>query len=290
MSEQRTLLLQTLTSLHAGAGQPRGALRNPLLRENETRWPVVSASTVKGAMRKQIRDAMHAEYQSSPDWKSAANQDPRLLSIFGLKEASEPCVLAFGPARLFAFPLRSAHGIWALVTCPSALNQFALSQNLVLSELPQPEKTQAFCAEGSAFLLDKKVLILEDIELSFQGAWSESCQALIEQFPAESEIRSTLQDRLVLVSDTCFNLLVQSKTELFDFHSTAGQDNRPQPVEFLPAETLLYTQISAEKPDPPFDIFMSHCPEYVSLGAYQTLGKGLCAVIPLVQKGEQSHV
>lgn len=287
MSEQRTLLFQTLTSLHAGTGQPRGALKNPLLRESDTRWPVVSASTVKGALRKQMRDALYSQYQANDDWKSHANTDPQLLEIFGTKTDTAPPALVFGPARLLAFPLRSAHGIWGQITCPAALAQFAQSIGQPPPELPQPEKTQVFGSPESPFLIEKKVIILEDIELSFQGAWSEGLQWLAAQLPASSELQSSLANRLLLVSDLCFNLLVQSKTELFDFHSQPKQDKQAQPVEFLPAETLLYTQITSEPA--PLQTLLSQCPEYIHLGAYQTLGKGLCAVIPL-SKEKTDHV
>lgn len=287
MPEQRTLLFQTLTSLHAGTGQPRGALKNPLLRESDTRWPVVSASTVKGALRKQMRDALYAQYAANDDWKSQANGDPQLLEVFGTQAETAPAALTFGPARLLAFPLRSAHGIWGLITCPSALTQFAQSIGQVLPELPQPEKTQVFCDSESPFLIEKKVIILEDIELGFQGAWPEGIQWLQAQLPAESELQSTLSSRLMLVSDTCFNLLVQSKTELFDFHTQLKENKQTQPVEFLPAETLLYTLITSEPA--PLQTLLSQCPEYVHLGAYQSLGKGLCAVIPL-SKEKTDHV
>lgn len=287
MPEQRTLLFHTLTSLHVGTGQSRGALKNPLLRESDTRWPMVSASTVKGALRKQMRDALYSQYQANADWKVAANADPQLISIFGNQGDTAPPALVFGPARLLAFPLRSAHGIWGLITCPAALSQFASSLGQTLPELPQPEKTQAFCHPESACLIEKKVLLLEDIELTFQGPWSEGIEFLQTQLPAESELHNLLSQKLILVSDTCFNLLIQSKTELFDFHTHEQQEKHRQPVEFLPPEALLYTQITSEAVA--LQPLIEQCPAYIHLGAYQTLGKGLCAVIPL-SKEQTDHV
>jgi len=281
MSEQHTLLLQTLTSLHAGSGKTQATLLNSLLRDSDTGLPQISASTVKGALRKKIRDNFYPELQAQENWKSAANQDSRLISIFGVKEEPESAGVEFQSAQLLALALRSAKNIWCLVCSPSTLQAFAQSLGQELPALPVPEKNQVFCAQKSPLLLEPNSLVIEDLEFQVKGDWAEGLTWLEKTLP-EGSVR-TVMNRMVLVSDPCLKMLAQSKTEIMDFPGTQKQ---AQEVEFLPAESILYSPIKTAEHHPALKNLSEHCPAYISLGAYQTLGKGLCAVTLLSPQGE----
>lgn len=272
MSEQHALLLQTLTSLHAGSGQPQAAIQNPLLRDPASGLPLISPSTVTGALRKALRDSLYQEYASQPDWKQAASQDPRIQQIFGTREIPGSAGLSFGPARLLALPLRSAKGIWALITSPTRLTELAQDLEQELPELPRPENMQAFCAPEHPGLLNPHALVLEDLEFSRQDHWSTG-QAWLSTC---LKLPTPVSQRLILVSDTSLQQIVQSKLELMAF---PGQHKQTQFVEFLPAESLLWSRISPkENAVGSLQILRQNCPDLIRLGAYQSLGKGLCQV------------
>lgn len=277
MSEQHALLLQVLTSLHIGSGQPQAAIQNPLLRDPDSSLPQISASTLTGALRKSLRDSLYPEYaHQGGDWKQAANQDARVQQIFGDKEKPDSAGLRFEAGRLLALALRSAKGIWALVTSPARLQEFAHTFSQTLPEFPQPEHMQVFCASDHPGLLNAQHLLLEDLEFHRLDHWDTTW------LTAQLKLSEAVSQRLLLISDQAFHIIVQSKTELMQFSSPQGHI---QTVEFLPAESLLWSPILAQG-DEQVSSFIQHCPRLIRLGGYQSLGKGFCHVSLLtLQKG-----
>src|SRR5690349_7144482 len=115
------LFLYTVTATHVGSGETATAdlaiQRNPTLG-----WPMIQASSLKGA----LRDAAPAEADADA-WKSTVAfgydpQDKRSGRDARLAELQHACgALAIGDAELLAFPVASLAGIFAWVTCPAAL-------------------------------------------------------------------------------------------------------------------------------------------------------------------------
>jgi CRISPR-associated protein Cmr4 len=280
MSEQHVLLFQALSSLHAGSGRSGVILHNPLRRHPDSHWPQISATTLQGALRKTLRDQLYPSYAQETDWKAHANQDPLLLQFFGQKTQVGSAGLHFSDTQLLALPLRSARGIWCLATSPALLRAFATHVNHPLPEIPTLSEAQLYGPAQNPLTLEAERLVLEDIEFSRCGEWSEGWSWLAQVLGPD------LPDlnRLVLISDHCLSLFAQTRTEIFTFASDRKQ---PQQVEFMHPESLFYAVVQASAQASPDTLtrFVEQCPEWVQLGAYQSLGKGLCALRVLNPQG-----
>ena len=120
--KQKLLYLFTRTPLHVGAGASVGAIDQPIIRERHTGHPIIPGSSIKGVLRDACRnDDLKAKEES----------------IFGKQDDAGK--LAFGEAKVLAFPVRSAKGSFAFITCPLALERFRREQDgLNLPTLDEP--------------------------------------------------------------------------------------------------------------------------------------------------------
>lgn len=260
------LYIQAITSLHPGSGTALGAIDLPVQRERHTGWPTIPGSSLKGVLRDA---AMRAD-------------NPDVDTLFGRARDGQDDggfaagALSFTDARLLAFPVRSLHGIFALVTCPSALSRWQRDAALVGAalELPaaNPVSGQACAPEGCPCISPAKELLLE--EFSFAR------QPLAKAIPAPP-IPNLDPKRIVVLHDDDFTHFAVNATEVV---ARIGLDSKTKTVkdgalfyeEFLPAETLLYSLVlrshranGAAWTPPPF----------VQIGGDETIGKGLCTLV-----------
>src|SRR5579875_2019359 len=125
MSNNRKILyLFTRTPLHVGAGSSVGAIDQPIIRERHTGFPMIPGSSIKGVLRDACRN----------DSQLAQKEE----AIFGKQDDAGK--LSFGEAKLLAFPVRSARGSFAFITCPLALERFLRErpdENLKVPEEPK---------------------------------------------------------------------------------------------------------------------------------------------------------
>ena len=113
MYKKRELMwLYGLTSAHVGSGDNLSYVDQPIQREKHTGFPKIEASSLKGAIRH------HVEKKTDTN---------TVESIFGKgsgEEDSSPSEVAFSDARILFFPVKSAKGIFAWVTCPMVIERF----------------------------------------------------------------------------------------------------------------------------------------------------------------------
>jgi len=129
------MFLYCETSLHAGAGTGLGRIDLPIQREVHTGFPKIESSGLKGA----IREIFEEKEESTTLSTKPTKDDIRIL--FGNENGeSSSGSLGFTDARILLFPVRSAKGIFAWVTCPRILwqlkNDFALLKQPL--QLPVP--------------------------------------------------------------------------------------------------------------------------------------------------------
>src|SRR5512136_2773649 len=99
--KQQVLYLFTRTPLHVGAGSSVGAIDQPIVRERHTGFPVIPGTSLKGVLRD----------TATRDEQTKAHVDAIFGEGYGSgSENFSAGRVAFGEAKVLAFPVRSAKG------------------------------------------------------------------------------------------------------------------------------------------------------------------------------------
>jgi len=230
----KQLIIFTRTPLHVGVGSSVGAVDLPVRRERHTNHPIIPGSSIKGVFRDAARHAIETE---------ATIED-----LFGPETDSESAAragdIAFGEARPIAFPVRSAKGAFAYVTCPFVLRRFARESGIKdLPQLSDPEDQT--CQSGSKVVIDHagaKRVVLEEYAFTQQAPFPETWEKILLGLSTDPVWQEAAR-RLVLLSDGDFTHFVTTTTEI----STQTKIN-PETgavvtgalfnMECVPAETL----------------------------------------------------
>ena len=307
------LFLHALTSLHPGSGTALGAVDLPVQRERHTMWPVIPGSSLKGV----IRDACRPETKDKE-----SDEYQKWLSVFG-PEAGEggsdhAGAISMTDARILAFPVRSLKGVFAWVTCPSVLRRFKRDLKLAEKEIDwiiteikpasdNEEKSVAAFSKNSPLRLDNQdVIILEEYEFwRHDTIKTEDISESISNFAiTDKETRESFKKHFVILPDDDFTYFTKNATEvhtriMLNYETKTVKGTNLFSEESLPAETLFYSVVFAEKsrfvpkeekeeekeeksvPLTPTQV-MKHIydntPEYIQIGGDATIGKGFCSV------------
>ena len=273
---QKLLYIFTRTPLHVGAGSSVGAVDLPVQRERHTGHPIIPGSSIKGVVR-----------------YTAESLDERddVLPLFGSSDDTDQKAgdITFGEARPLAFPVRSAKGAFAYVTCPIALQRWAREANIKdLPELSQPDDQS--CQAGSKVILANNKVVLEEYAFSnqspFPQEWEQALKTVISD-PVWQEAAG----RLVLLSDGDFSHFVKTTTEINHHNkidATTGTVAKGAlfNIESVPAETLFFAPVISigryEKSD---NIDSMACMEEIvtkhpvlQFGGHSTTGLGFCSI------------
>jgi len=231
--ETRILTLFTRTPLHVGAGNSVGAVDAPVMRERHTRIPIVPGSSLKGV----LRDL----------WAKA---DPDTAWLFGNeqnagKDQFRAGALLIGEARVLAFPVRSAKGCFAWVTCPLALSRFRRDSGQEVAVAEPVASDQ--CLAAKALTLDGKV-VLEEYCLACTGettVWKHLTNAVADA------VWTDLGNRFVVLSDELFSYFAEHACEVvtrvrIDDEAGTVAEGALFNQEQVPSETLFYAVIAAQ--------------------------------------------
>lgn len=241
--KQKILYLFTRTPLHVGAGSSMGAIDQPIQRERHTRHPIIPGSSIKGVLRYAADSLANLASDTIKDMFG-----PELVGANADKEARAGNI-TFGEARPLAFPVRSAKGAFAYITCPLVLRRFAreckLNNTMKISE---PEDQTCFSGT-KVTIKDKKPekVVLEEYAFECKGPfpseWEKSLKGLIMD-PVWVEA----EGRLVLLSDGDFSHFVATTTEIsqhvrIDPKTGAAAKGALFNIESVPAETLFFSLV-----------------------------------------------
>jgi CRISPR-associated protein Cmr4 len=237
--QTRILYLFTRTPLHVGAGASVGAIDQPVQRERHTSFPIIPGSSIKGVLRYTA-----ASLDSLDRAKVNDLFGPELTGENAEKDARAGDI-TFGEARPLAFPVRSARGSFAYITCPLALQRFARDSKTVLPDLAQPDEQT--CYAGSKVTLASNKVVLEEYAFGSNGGfpaeWETALKGLIPD-PVWQEAAG----RLVLLSDGDFSHFVATATEIsnhvkIDARTGAASKGALFNLESVPAETLFFSPV-----------------------------------------------
>jgi CRISPR-associated protein Cmr4 len=252
-SKNAMLFIHAQTSLHPGTGTALGTVDMPIQRERHTDWPMIPGSSLKGVIREHCRPndvASHAKQI----W----------CDVFGAESGTdEPQAgaISFTDARILAFPVRSARGVFAWVTCKDVLDR--LARDAKLADLHTDWISIGVLGEGSALLSSgaleiegTKQLLLEEYDFNVDASAENKevikaiAKWLSEKVTSDDFTRERLKSHLVVLPDTEFTHFVRHATEVT---ARIGLDYKTKTVtsgalfyeEFLPPETLMYSVIIA---------------------------------------------
>jgi CRISPR-associated protein Cmr4 len=323
----RFLALHVQTPLHAGTGSGLGTVDLPIQRERHTQWPTIAGSALKGILRDVCREHLSnrknlLEMDRFDDKENASEEDRAkqrkgTSSRRGLADATIELNLLFGPptagasefagslsvtdARIVAFPVRSARGVFAWVSCPAALERLhrdaaIATQAPVKWEVPDVDERKCL-AQQSSPCLHNGVALLE--ELDFQYAHepdiSEIATWITEHLiPAKfTGARQRFPKHFLVIPDDDFTYFVRHATEVsariaLDYDTKTVKGGALFYQEFLPAESLLYTLVLAapsrsRRTAKSADAILQDLTQWVDrdvlqIGGDESTGKGLCAI------------
>jgi CRISPR-associated protein Cmr4 len=253
---KRILYIFTRTPLHVGAGTSVGAIDQPIIRERHTGFPVIPASSLKGTFADEWNERVMVAR------KAPNGQDEQVMSIqrsadgkwlFGETDANKAAAgaLQFTEARLLAFPVRSAKGSFAWITCPLILRR-AIRDGVIstdVTDLPNPSDEQAcFTANGPVALGDKVVLE----EYTFTRTGNDEAgrigQALAELLT--DPVWAEVANRLVILSDGMMSFFARNACEVaqhirIDDETGTVAGGALYNQENVPSETLFYAILHA---------------------------------------------
>ncbi len=253
--KKKILYIFTRTPLHVGAGASVGAVDQPIIRERHTGFPIIPASSLKGTFADEWNEQVTVKQQGENGSVKEVTVIQRSANgkwLFGETDADKAMAgaLLFTEGRLLAFPVRSAKGSFAWITCPLILRR--AKRDGVLSTLPDfksPSDTQALFDKNSPLSIDNK-LVLEEYTFENAGELPESLSQQFNQMMPEDPVWAEVGKRLVILSDGMMSFFAQNACEISqhvrinDETGTAAHGALFN-QENVPSETLFYSVINA---------------------------------------------
>jgi CRISPR-associated protein Cmr4 len=255
------------TSLHPGSEATGGVIDLPVAREGPTGYPVITGSSLKGALRDK------AELL----WEAA-----QVETVFG--KPDEAGGVAVTDARLLLLPVRSLTSHYRWVTSPFLLERFQRDCALVGLKtdfnVPNLKSEEALDGQGGKLFLE---------ELSFTVAKDEGLirklADTIGPLCLHQSVRERLKDQLVLISDddmkhfALTGLQVNARNEL-DKRTKTSKNLWYE--ETIPADSLFYSLIIASPRRDGCELAFLQAvfteSPYLQVGGNETIGQGWCAV------------
>jgi len=264
--QQRSFIAQALDPIHIGTGEFRlGRVDNTIVREPGTNLPKIPGSSIAGVARAyaamktdQYRRVVDGKSKSCAGRGGDGGNDHcgtcDVCIAFGFSKAnggSFQGLAQFSDARLLFFPVYSLLGpLW--ITCPSALQNAGYSEpgNLTWAQWNTALDKNVFTDKAGT--LDQINLgwlylpVLRDPQPPLLAQWAATQTAL----PADLK---PVFDRLALVSDAVFSIIVDDQLEVRTSVSISPETGAAEPgalftAEALPRASVLLFQVTVLNP------------------------------------------
>jgi CRISPR-associated protein Cmr4 len=233
------------TPVHVGAGSSVGAVDSPIQRERHTRIPIIPGSSLKGV----LADLWSVDYEKNEKGKLKRKEGSPSAWLFGNEsdENAASGALLIGEARVLAFPVRSAKGMFAWITCPLVLRRFQRETNATF-EIPDVKGETAHAFDAVKI---KDSVVLEEYAFKVDHAPDALIINAVEELVPNDPVWSGVKDQLVIVSDEIFQhfcehacevvtrIKINDETGTVDGGALFNQEQ-------VPSETLFYTVILAQ--------------------------------------------
>ena len=282
--KSKSLVLFTRTPLHVGAGASVGIVDLPIIRESHTGYPVIPGTSLKGV----LADLWNGELvdKETKDGKKIKQRGERsdVELLFGADNAekAKSGKLLIGESKVVAFPVRSARGGFAWVTCPLALGR-------VYRDLGDTLELQAIgtdaCLAASSLKFDDGSVILEEYCLKASADVPQAVVDMLKNLCDDTLWKNELGSHLAIVSDEMFKYFVENTCEIaqhvkINDETGTATDGALFNQENVPAETLFFT-VLYENADGCFKKLedkLASVNYLIQVGADATTGLGWCSV------------
>lgn len=281
----KVLSIFTRTPLHVGAGSSVGAIDMPVVRERHTRFPVIPGSSIKGVLADLWNDS------DNVDEKYIRKLESEARKIFGDNEVKGDNACAgkvlLGEGKLLTFPVRSANGCFAFITCPLAMQRFSRDIGKDL-KIPQVEDNKALTNSKELCLTDK--IILEEFSLTVGDNFiPQEWFAELKSLNNDSIWKDNLESHLVVVSNELFMYFVENACEIANHNSIddktgVATDGALFCQENVPSEAMFYSVLNVVKETDEdllnkISIKLQENNNLIQIGANVTTGLGWCSVL-----------
>jgi CRISPR-associated protein Cmr4 len=298
---KKLMTLYALTPVHVGSGDNLSYIDMPIQREKHTSFPKIEASSLKGS----IRYAMEMVGEKGSEEREIAKKSTaKLLGSSGEKldenQTSEDVSssVAISDARILFFPVKSATGIFAWVTCPSVLNRFKQDCDMLNIKL-QKDLKKNISLDGDITLIykhsecniclehnNKTKIMLEELVFKVNKEstdfvpWVESILDLLPE--EENMLQTCFKSNAVLIPDDDFEYFVTQSTEVITrikINSNTGIVDKENGAlfteEYLPSETIMYSSLfyKTSEDEACFNHLLKK--DMIQVGGNTTLSKGM---------------
>ncbi len=290
------LFLYVESSLRVGDIKEGVEIDLPVQREAATGYPVIPASSVKGALRARARS------QQAPI---------ELLGLLGSPPESEepqpqPSSVVVSDVIPLLFPVRSLAGVFAWATSLETLARFqrdVAGYGVKIAPMPQPPALgpeTAGVAPESPLLCSTKTLVLEELQLPGRSRRRKCRRWVIwlaeHAFPDDPVFafwRTRAARGIAVLPEGAYRYFLTHGTQVIpririDPRTGTAADGSLWTEEFLPSETLLYGLVGTDMPESPAkeikkasdltDWVRGLAPDTLQLGSGRTLGHGIVRV------------
>jgi CRISPR-associated protein Cmr4 len=266
--DSKILCFLTRTPLHIGAGASVGAIDQPIIRERHTGFPIMPASSLKGSFADHWNAGLFSKSVGDKQERKVRVNDNGDISeaawLFG-SDSDKPAFagsLIFSEARVLAFPIRSAKGSYAWITCPLMLQRaardgvFGLPNPLRIhiENMDEPEDHEARYA-GDILDLRGKIVLEEycftqtRLNNGPEPLPDGLAPALAELVPDDA-LLATITDRLVILSNGMMSHFATTACEIAQHVRISDETGAAEGTglfnqENVPADTLFYTVVRA---------------------------------------------
>ena len=278
----KLLTLFTRTPLHVGAGASVGAVDQPIVRERHTGYPVIPGSALKGVLADLWLD------RSDPANPVRSAPGKQLFGEDDLKANAAAGKLLIGESKLLAFPVRSAKGCFAWITCPLVLARFDRDTRKRLGvPTVAVEKGKTKVAPMSDVFLsvnDETTVVFE--EYSMPAAKDDNVSALadvLKPLCSDKVWSGLVAPKLAVVDDETFAYFAKNACEVAQHNRISDKTNTVDGTGFfnqenVPSEALFYALVSCQDEALLEGEFAKKVKdaEMLQIGADMTTGLGWC--------------
>lgn len=259
------LYLFTRTPLHVGAGASVGAIDQPIQRERHTGFPIIPGSSLKGSFADQWpathNNGKGSKQRLATEIKEENGQKRTVLVnadesawLFGsdTTDLSFAGSLIFSEARLLAFPIRSAKGSFAWITCPLLL-QRAQRDGALEGDIPaEPSDGDAIFKENGPLDLGGQIVLEEYCFNASATPYSGTLATALAALVPDDALFQSVTDRLVIVSNGTLSHFVICSCEVAQHVRISDETGTAEGTglfnqENVPADTLFYSVLRADR-------------------------------------------
>ncbi len=300
-TNQKPFFIRVLTPLHAGTGSDIGIIDMPIQRERHTNFPKIESSGLKGSLREYFEATLKED-----------RKDEKINLVFGPDNDKNAHAAAFAltDAAVLFFPVKSAKGVYALITCPSALKRFFEFAAIELGKAETDAEAKAeretllktikedvaggecIVADGTTVAINSDSVVLEEYAFKIND----------KKLKIEKNFKFVDQKRIVCVSDDVFRDFVTLSTELITRNRVSAATGTVEngalfSEEFLPPETILYSflqtgpvnhsgkdkdgkavQLPLKEQKDVETFLKKYFPDVFQIGGDATIGKGIVKI------------